>query len=97
MFNSEERKCSQTHRVTVHGVPGPEPFVVFTINGGTKAKQLLQQASPLNLWLKKFSLQNVCVCETIYAYIYSHKSVKVHVDDTSFISLSIVCLFIFTW
>nr|XP_048294909.1 1-phosphatidylinositol 4,5-bisphosphate phosphodiesterase epsilon-1 isoform X2 [Myodes glareolus] len=43
MFNSEERKCSQTHRVTVHGVPGPEPFVVFTINGGTKAKQLLQQ------------------------------------------------------
>ncbi|XP_038178163.1 1-phosphatidylinositol 4,5-bisphosphate phosphodiesterase epsilon-1 [Arvicola amphibius] len=43
MFNSEERKCSQTHRVTVHGVPGPEPFAVFTINGGTKAKQLLQQ------------------------------------------------------
>ncbi|XP_062070079.1 1-phosphatidylinositol 4,5-bisphosphate phosphodiesterase epsilon-1 isoform X1 [Lepus europaeus] len=43
MFNTEERKCLQTHRVTVHGVPGPEPFVVFTINGGTKAKQLLQQ------------------------------------------------------
>ncbi|CAO2585342.1 1-phosphatidylinositol 4,5-bisphosphate phosphodiesterase epsilon-1 [Lemmus lemmus] len=43
MFNSEERKCSQTHRVTVHGVPGPEPFAVFTISGGTKAKQLLQQ------------------------------------------------------
>ncbi|XP_075830076.1 1-phosphatidylinositol 4,5-bisphosphate phosphodiesterase epsilon-1 isoform X5 [Microtus pennsylvanicus] len=43
MFNSEERKCSQTHSVTVHGVPGPEPFAVFTINGGTKAKQLLQQ------------------------------------------------------
>lgn len=43
MFNTEERKCSQTHRVTVHGVPGPEPFAVFTINGGTKAKQLLQQ------------------------------------------------------
>ncbi|KAL1788454.1 1-phosphatidylinositol 4,5-bisphosphate phosphodiesterase epsilon-1 isoform X1 [Sigmodon hispidus] len=43
MFSTEERKCSQTHRVTVHGVPGPEPFAVFTINGGTKAKQLLQQ------------------------------------------------------
>ncbi|XP_036024173.1 1-phosphatidylinositol 4,5-bisphosphate phosphodiesterase epsilon-1 [Onychomys torridus] len=43
MFNTEERKCSQMHRVTVHGVPGPEPFAVFTINGGTKAKQLLQQ------------------------------------------------------
>uniref|UniRef100_A0A2K6L9I7 Phosphoinositide phospholipase C n=1 Tax=Rhinopithecus bieti TaxID=61621 RepID=A0A2K6L9I7_RHIBE len=43
MFNTEERKCLQTHRVTVHGVPGPEPFTVFTINGGTKAKQLLQQ------------------------------------------------------
>ncbi|XP_014443021.1 1-phosphatidylinositol 4,5-bisphosphate phosphodiesterase epsilon-1 isoform X2 [Tupaia chinensis] len=43
MFNTEERKCLQTHRVTVHGAPGPEPFTVFTINGGTKAKQLLQQ------------------------------------------------------
>uniref|UniRef100_A0A452TBQ6 Phosphoinositide phospholipase C n=1 Tax=Ursus maritimus TaxID=29073 RepID=A0A452TBQ6_URSMA len=43
MFNTEERKCLQTHRVTVHGVPGPEPFTVFSINGGTKAKQLLQQ------------------------------------------------------
>ncbi|XP_073934835.1 1-phosphatidylinositol 4,5-bisphosphate phosphodiesterase epsilon-1 isoform X3 [Castor canadensis] len=43
MFNTEERRCFQTHRVTVHGVPGPEPFAVFTINGGTKAKQLLQQ------------------------------------------------------
>lgn len=43
MFNTEERKCSQTHKVTVHGVPGPEPFAVFTINEGTKAKQLLQQ------------------------------------------------------
>ncbi|XP_076981516.1 1-phosphatidylinositol 4,5-bisphosphate phosphodiesterase epsilon-1 [Tamandua tetradactyla] len=43
MFNTEERKCLQTHRVTVHGVPGPEPFTVFTINGDTKAKQLLHQ------------------------------------------------------
>ncbi|KAL1287965.1 PLCE1 [Ovibos moschatus] len=43
MFNTEERKCLQSHRVTVHGVPGPEPFTVFSINGGTKAKQLLQQ------------------------------------------------------
>ncbi|XP_054428851.1 1-phosphatidylinositol 4,5-bisphosphate phosphodiesterase epsilon-1 [Pteronotus mesoamericanus] len=43
MFNTEERKCFQTHRVTVHGVPGPEPFTVFSINGGTRAKQLLQQ------------------------------------------------------
>ncbi|XP_004268408.2 1-phosphatidylinositol 4,5-bisphosphate phosphodiesterase epsilon-1 [Orcinus orca] len=44
MFNTEERKCLQIHRVTVHGVPGPEPFAVFSINGGTKAKQLLQQS-----------------------------------------------------
>ncbi|KAM8780622.1 1-phosphatidylinositol 4,5-bisphosphate phosphodiesterase epsilon-1 isoform 2-T2 [Rhynchonycteris naso] len=43
MFNTEERKCLQTHRVTVHGVPGPEPFTVFPIDEGTKAKQLLQQ------------------------------------------------------
>ncbi|XP_068404323.1 1-phosphatidylinositol 4,5-bisphosphate phosphodiesterase epsilon-1 isoform X1 [Eschrichtius robustus] len=44
MFKTEERKCLQIHRVTVHGVPGPEPFAVFSINGGTKAKQLLQQS-----------------------------------------------------
>uniref|UniRef100_A0A8C9C4L6 Phosphoinositide phospholipase C n=1 Tax=Phocoena sinus TaxID=42100 RepID=A0A8C9C4L6_PHOSS len=44
MFNTEERKCLRIHRVTVHGVPGPEPFAVFSINGGTKAKQLLQQS-----------------------------------------------------
>ncbi|XP_036742232.2 1-phosphatidylinositol 4,5-bisphosphate phosphodiesterase epsilon-1 isoform X3 [Manis pentadactyla] len=43
MFSTEERKCLQSHRVTVHGAPGPEPFTVFSINGGTKAKQLLQQ------------------------------------------------------
>ncbi|KAM9197228.1 1-phosphatidylinositol 4,5-bisphosphate phosphodiesterase epsilon-1 isoform 1-T1 [Dugong dugon] len=43
MFNTEERRCLQTHRVTVHGVPGQEPFMIFTINGGTKAKQLLHQ------------------------------------------------------
>lgn len=48
MFTSEERKCSQTHRVTVHGVPGPEPFAVFTVSGGTKAKQLLHQILALN-------------------------------------------------
>ncbi|XP_008072778.1 1-phosphatidylinositol 4,5-bisphosphate phosphodiesterase epsilon-1 isoform X2 [Carlito syrichta] len=43
MFNTEEKKSLQTHRVTVHGAPGPEPFTVFTVSGGTKAKQLLQQ------------------------------------------------------
>ncbi|KAM5237306.1 1-phosphatidylinositol 4,5-bisphosphate phosphodiesterase epsilon-1 isoform 2-T2 [Ctenodactylus gundi] len=43
MFNTEERTCSQTRRVTVHGAPGPEPFAVFTVNGDIKAKQLLQQ------------------------------------------------------
>lgn len=49
MFSTEERKCLQTHRVTVHGVPGPEPFTVFSINGSTKAKQLLHQVSALSL------------------------------------------------
>ncbi|XP_037659786.1 1-phosphatidylinositol 4,5-bisphosphate phosphodiesterase epsilon-1 isoform X2 [Choloepus didactylus] len=43
MFNTEEKKCLQTYRVTVHGVPGPEPFTIFTINGGTTAKHLLHQ------------------------------------------------------
>ncbi|KAM8924219.1 1-phosphatidylinositol 4,5-bisphosphate phosphodiesterase epsilon-1 isoform 2-T2 [Pelodytes ibericus] len=39
-FSSEERKTS-AFKVTVHGIPGPEPFSVFNICSGTTAKQLL--------------------------------------------------------
>ncbi|XP_044521631.1 1-phosphatidylinositol 4,5-bisphosphate phosphodiesterase epsilon-1 isoform X1 [Gracilinanus agilis] len=43
MFSTEERKGLVTYKVTVHGIPGPEPFGVFIINEETKAKQLLHQ------------------------------------------------------
>ncbi|KAM4636939.1 1-phosphatidylinositol 4,5-bisphosphate phosphodiesterase epsilon-1 [Discoglossus pictus] len=42
-FSSEERKAVSMFKVTVHGVPGPEPFTVFNVNSGTTAKQLLDQ------------------------------------------------------
>ncbi|XP_074089437.1 1-phosphatidylinositol 4,5-bisphosphate phosphodiesterase epsilon-1 [Macrotis lagotis] len=43
MFSTEERKNLVTYKVTVHGIPGPEPFTIFIINKETKAKQLLHQ------------------------------------------------------
>uniref|UniRef100_A0A4X2JUY1 Phosphoinositide phospholipase C n=1 Tax=Vombatus ursinus TaxID=29139 RepID=A0A4X2JUY1_VOMUR len=43
MFSTEERKGLVTYKVTVHGIPGPEPFTTFIINKETKAKQLLHQ------------------------------------------------------
>ncbi|XP_056386206.1 1-phosphatidylinositol 4,5-bisphosphate phosphodiesterase epsilon-1 isoform X6 [Hyla sarda] len=43
VFSSEERKAVSTFKVTVHGIPGPEPFSIFSINCGTTAKQLLEQ------------------------------------------------------
>ncbi|KAM4702861.1 1-phosphatidylinositol 4,5-bisphosphate phosphodiesterase epsilon-1 [Rhinophrynus dorsalis] len=42
-FSSEERKTPSTFKVTVHGIPGPEPFTVFDISCGTTAKQFLDQ------------------------------------------------------
>ncbi|XP_073541670.1 1-phosphatidylinositol 4,5-bisphosphate phosphodiesterase epsilon-1 isoform X2 [Phyllobates terribilis] len=41
VFSSEERRAESTFKVTVHGIPGPEPFSIFSINSGTTAKQLL--------------------------------------------------------
>ncbi|XP_072481727.1 1-phosphatidylinositol 4,5-bisphosphate phosphodiesterase epsilon-1 isoform X1 [Notamacropus eugenii] len=43
MFSTEERKRLETYKVTVHGIPGPEPFTIFIVNKETKAKQLLHQ------------------------------------------------------
>uniref|UniRef100_A0A8C5PIJ9 Phosphoinositide phospholipase C n=1 Tax=Leptobrachium leishanense TaxID=445787 RepID=A0A8C5PIJ9_9ANUR len=40
-FSSEERRTGAMFKVTVHGIPGPEPFVVFNVGCGTTAKQLL--------------------------------------------------------
>ncbi|NXJ67513.1 PLCE1 phosphodiesterase, partial [Rostratula benghalensis] len=43
LFSAGDRKAAVTHKVTVHGVPGPEPFTVFNVGGGTTAAQLLHQ------------------------------------------------------
>ncbi|XP_063290642.1 1-phosphatidylinositol 4,5-bisphosphate phosphodiesterase epsilon-1 isoform X3 [Pelobates fuscus] len=42
-FSSEERRVTSMFKVTVHEIPGPEPFSVFNVCCGTTAKQLLDQ------------------------------------------------------
>jgi len=50
LFSMGERKAAVTCKVTIHGIPSPEPFTVFNISGGTTAAQLLHQVScPLKL------------------------------------------------
>uniref|UniRef100_A0A8C3PT51 Phosphoinositide phospholipase C n=1 Tax=Calidris pygmaea TaxID=425635 RepID=A0A8C3PT51_9CHAR len=43
LFSAGDRKAAVTHKVTIHGIPGPEPFTVFSVGGGTTAAQLLHQ------------------------------------------------------
>ncbi|XP_043406650.1 1-phosphatidylinositol 4,5-bisphosphate phosphodiesterase epsilon-1 isoform X1 [Chelonia mydas] len=43
LFSIEEKRTSKLYKVTIHGIPGPEPFTVFTISEGTTAAQLLHQ------------------------------------------------------
>uniref|UniRef100_A0A8C1GQE1 Phosphoinositide phospholipase C n=1 Tax=Cyprinus carpio TaxID=7962 RepID=A0A8C1GQE1_CYPCA len=45
LFSTEERRAAQQHKVTVHGVPGPEPFTVMCVDEYTTAKQLLDSVS----------------------------------------------------
>uniref|UniRef100_A0A8C7R732 Phosphoinositide phospholipase C n=1 Tax=Oncorhynchus mykiss TaxID=8022 RepID=A0A8C7R732_ONCMY len=46
LFSSEERRAAQQHKVTVHGVPGREPFTVVSVKEQTTAGQLLDTVSP---------------------------------------------------
>lgn len=46
LFSTEERRAAQQHNVTVHGVPGPEPFTVMCVDEYTTAKQLLDTLFP---------------------------------------------------
>ncbi|KAM6951573.1 1-phosphatidylinositol 4,5-bisphosphate phosphodiesterase epsilon-1-like [Aplochiton taeniatus] len=41
LFSSEEQRANRQHRVTIHGLPGGEPFTVLSISEQTTAKQLL--------------------------------------------------------
>ncbi|XP_048361248.1 1-phosphatidylinositol 4,5-bisphosphate phosphodiesterase epsilon-1 isoform X3 [Sphaerodactylus townsendi] len=40
-FSTAEKRSAAVSKVTIHGVPGPEPFTVFTIREGTSTAQLL--------------------------------------------------------
>ncbi|XP_051968281.1 1-phosphatidylinositol 4,5-bisphosphate phosphodiesterase epsilon-1-like isoform X2 [Xyrauchen texanus] len=46
LFSTEEKRASQQHKVTMHGVPGPEPFTVMCVDEYTTAKQLLDSLFP---------------------------------------------------
>ncbi|XP_018616602.2 1-phosphatidylinositol 4,5-bisphosphate phosphodiesterase epsilon-1 [Scleropages formosus] len=41
LFSTEEQQAAVQHKVTVHGVPGPEPFTVVNVNERTTVRQLL--------------------------------------------------------
>uniref|UniRef100_A0A4W5QNE3 Phosphoinositide phospholipase C n=1 Tax=Hucho hucho TaxID=62062 RepID=A0A4W5QNE3_9TELE len=41
LLSTEERRAAQQHKVTVHGVPGREPFTVVSVKEQTTARQLL--------------------------------------------------------
>ncbi|KAL0984148.1 hypothetical protein UPYG_G00137700 [Umbra pygmaea] len=41
LFSSEDRRAAQLHRVTIHDVPGPEPFTVMSVPEQITARELL--------------------------------------------------------
>ncbi|XP_067908704.1 1-phosphatidylinositol 4,5-bisphosphate phosphodiesterase epsilon-1-like [Heterodontus francisci] len=43
LFNTEDHRSGVSYQVTVHGVPGPEPFTVFAVNEKTTARQLVHK------------------------------------------------------
>ncbi|XP_048465124.1 1-phosphatidylinositol 4,5-bisphosphate phosphodiesterase epsilon-1 [Rhincodon typus] len=45
LFNTEDHRSEGSYHVTVHGVPGPEPFTVFAVNEKITARQLLHKAA----------------------------------------------------
>uniref|UniRef100_A0A4W3K0M2 Phosphoinositide phospholipase C n=1 Tax=Callorhinchus milii TaxID=7868 RepID=A0A4W3K0M2_CALMI len=45
LFSTDERRAGLTYKVTIHGIPGPEPFSVFTITEKTTARQLMLKVS----------------------------------------------------
>ncbi|KPP79148.1 1-phosphatidylinositol 4,5-bisphosphate phosphodiesterase epsilon-1-like [Scleropages formosus] len=55
LFSTEEQQAAVQHKVTVHGVPGPEPFTVVNVNERTTVRQLL---SSVSMALHPFSSEN---------------------------------------
>ncbi|XP_063163477.1 1-phosphatidylinositol 4,5-bisphosphate phosphodiesterase epsilon-1 isoform X2 [Candoia aspera] len=42
-FSTAEWRAAVVYKVTIHGVPGPEPFTVFPVRQGTTVAQLLHE------------------------------------------------------
>ncbi|KAK9400707.1 1-phosphatidylinositol 4-5-bisphosphate phosphodiesterase epsilon-1 [Crotalus adamanteus] len=42
-FSTTEWRAAAVYRVTIHGVPGPEPFTIFPVRQGTTVAQLLHE------------------------------------------------------
>ncbi|XP_055502569.1 1-phosphatidylinositol 4,5-bisphosphate phosphodiesterase epsilon-1 isoform X3 [Leucoraja erinacea] len=43
LFNTEEQRSAMVFRVTVYGVPGREPFSIYTVQEKTTARQLISK------------------------------------------------------
>ncbi|XP_066475456.1 1-phosphatidylinositol 4,5-bisphosphate phosphodiesterase epsilon-1 [Tiliqua scincoides] len=54
-FSTADRRATAMYKVTIHGVPGPEPFTLFTVREGTTAGQLLQQILAATKGIGKYS------------------------------------------
>uniref|UniRef100_A0A670ZJ72 Phosphoinositide phospholipase C n=1 Tax=Pseudonaja textilis TaxID=8673 RepID=A0A670ZJ72_PSETE len=42
-FSTADLRAAAVYRVTIHGVPGPEPFTIFPVRQGTTVAQLLHE------------------------------------------------------
>uniref|UniRef100_A0A4W5NXT3 Phosphoinositide phospholipase C n=1 Tax=Hucho hucho TaxID=62062 RepID=A0A4W5NXT3_9TELE len=63
LFSTEERRAAVQYRVTVHGVPGPEPFIVVGVSERTTARQLLHNIHPSLSSSTRFSLSSCFLME----------------------------------
>uniref|UniRef100_A0A8C8HI87 Phosphoinositide phospholipase C n=1 Tax=Oncorhynchus tshawytscha TaxID=74940 RepID=A0A8C8HI87_ONCTS len=63
LFSTEDRRAAVQYRVTVHGVPGPEPFIVVGVSERTTARQLLHIIHPSLSSSTRFSLSSCFLME----------------------------------
>lgn len=79
LFSVGERKAAVTYKVTVHGIPGPEPFTVFSVSAGTTAAQLLHQVSfLLNCRLFIPRIHTDILLDLCLPVLLTHRVVVVH-------------------
>ncbi|KAJ8013828.1 hypothetical protein DPEC_G00033850 [Dallia pectoralis] len=66
LFSTDERRSTMEYKVTVHGVPGPEPFTVVNVSERTAASQLLHHIVS-SLSTTPFSLSSCFLIEEMVA------------------------------